>query len=106
MAGDNTVAQGVTIILVDGRLPKLKHSGDERRTQMYRDACTGRKSVQQRLLPSRPGRLAILQVSVCRRAPTAIVSRRVARKAVTSVGEIQLFEYQDPGYVLTCSLKT
>jgi hypothetical protein len=25
---------------------------------------------------------------------------------LTSVGEIQLFEYQDPGYVLTCSLKT
>jgi len=25
---------------------------------------------------------------------------------ITSVGEIQLFEYQDPGYVLTCSLKT
>jgi len=25
---------------------------------------------------------------------------------LTSVGEIELFEYQDPGYVLTCSLKT
>ena|SRR5208282_437686 len=25
---------------------------------------------------------------------------------LTSVGEIQLFEYQDPGYVLTCSMKT
>ena len=25
---------------------------------------------------------------------------------LTSVGEIQLFEYQDPGYVPSCTLKT
>jgi SMODS-associated and fused to various effectors sensor domain len=25
---------------------------------------------------------------------------------LTSIGEIQLFEYQDPGYVLSCSLRT
>jgi len=25
---------------------------------------------------------------------------------LASIGEIQLFEYQDPGYILSCSLRT